>query len=421
MVYVYASTVSFRALTLPCDSLTYASLNSRVWTFQEPILARENICLCGDSKIALIDITRVATWLRYNAKFLDKLLGYSASNSVVLNDAIDQAYRFGAPQESWHARTFPTATRKRRCHMPVDRIYAGLGVVNPLQIVPDYRKTARAVYEDFAKSTIELYEDLAIFRDVLDETQRVDEQLAGLASWSPNWCQTWAATQHPKELSRLFHASDGKSCDVKFELDQDGSTILQARGVELGSIHQSFQVFEGSFAKGWDLHWQRALDMVKEQIGNVNKLKEQDLNLVTARVLVAENVVDRGRASWESLAEDFEAYIDCVQKRLVLPLQKAITNETPGVVRQARNFFDQVDSAARNRLAFSTTNKHFGLGPRTTKAGDVAVILYGLEWPAILRPVGNQFTFLGLAYVYGAMDGEALQGDEVDEKVFHIR
>ncbi|KAK8017905.1 hypothetical protein PG991_007095 [Apiospora marii] len=50
----------------------------------------------------------------------------------------------------------------------------------------------------------------------------------------------------------------------------------------------------------------------------------------------------------------------------------------------------------------------FGLGPPETQVGDRIGILFGCSVPCILRPRKDFYEFIGEAYVYGRMDGEAI-------------
>lgn len=73
----------------------------------------------------------------------------------------------------------------------------------------------------------------------------------------------------------------------------------------------------------------------------------------------------------------------------------------------------------------ATSKKLVGLGPPKTNAEDVIAILYGCSVPVILRPVCNTtgvhegYQFIGEAFIYGKMDGEALRG-EYEEKKFRL-
>lgn len=54
------------------------------------------------------------------------------------------------------------------------------------------------------------------------------------------------------------------------------------------------------------------------------------------------------------------------------------------------------------------------LVPRITTAGDIAVWITGSDHPTILRPHGNNYEVLGYAYMYGIMDGEAMEAWKAD-------
>ncbi|KAK4101241.1 hypothetical protein N658DRAFT_471647 [Parathielavia hyrcaniae] len=64
---------------------------------------------------------------------------------------------------------------------------------------------------------------------------------------------------------------------------------------------------------------------------------------------------------------------------------------------------------------------YVGLGPGETARGDVIVFLYGATAPFVLRPTGevDEYHLVGEAYIYGVMDGEAMdQG--LDEAMFEL-
>jgi hypothetical protein len=61
-----------------------------------------------------------------------------------------------------------------------------------------------------------------------------------------------------------------------------------------------------------------------------------------------------------------------------------------------------------------------GFGPPETAFGDIIVIMFGCSVPVILRPVynalgGAEFEFVGEAYIYGKMDGEAFDEEHVEQ------
>lgn len=64
--------------------------------------------------------------------------------------------------------------------------------------------------------------------------------------------------------------------------------------------------------------------------------------------------------------------------------------------------------ACINREFFLTSRDFFGLGPLIIQPGDVDVVLNGLQWPKILRPVPNRpgkYSWCGICYIHDVMDG----------------
>ena len=64
------------------------------------------------------------------------------------------------------------------------------------------------------------------------------------------------------------------------------------------------------------------------------------------------------------------------------------------------------------RRLVKTSTGYLGLASYDTLPGDIVCILFGGHVPIILRPVDGPFLFVGICYVHGIIDGEALR--EVD-------
>ncbi|KAI1078188.1 heterokaryon incompatibility protein-domain-containing protein [Whalleya microplaca] len=84
------------------------------------------------------------------------------------------------------------------------------------------------------------------------------------------------------------------------------------------------------------------------------------------------------------------------------------------------------EGTAVNRKFAVTRKGHFAMVPPTTKLGDTICVLFGGETPYILRDTGvpYEYTFVGEAYVYRMMNGEALELLETSqwkETTFKIR
>lgn len=76
--------------------------------------------------------------------------------------------------------------------------------------------------------------------------------------------------------------------------------------------------------------------------------------------------------------------------------------------------------AARYRRFFKTAIGLVGCGPHVMRKGDVLVVPENAQLPLVLRPVGEQYLYIGTAYVHGLMHGEVFDMD-VEWKWVEIR
>ncbi|KAI4608747.1 hypothetical protein J4E80_008952 [Alternaria sp. BMP 0032] len=70
--------------------------------------------------------------------------------------------------------------------------------------------------------------------------------------------------------------------------------------------------------------------------------------------------------------------------------------------------------ACQQRRMFWTEKSSYGLGPQCMQTGDMVVVLYGGNTPYVLRPRGNEYIFMGQAYVDEIMNGEVFQDSTSD-------
>lgn len=79
-----------------------------------------------------------------------------------------------------------------------------------------------------------------------------------------------------------------------------------------------------------------------------------------------------------------------------------------------QDFLDCVQRVVWGRRLIKTKSGFTGLAPEATKKQDIVAILYGLSVPVVLRHLSNAadgdnvFKMIGSCFIYGMMDGEAL-------------
>jgi hypothetical protein len=211
------------------------------------------------------------------------------------------------------------------------------------------------------------------------------------------------------------------------------SHILSVKGMEMGTIRWTAEpVANGVIERkclekaGWKIP--------DESESNVDRLPDK-----LWRTLVADRTAEGDnppfwyhRAALISMAmvvlSDPNRHFDTRE-----PLDVSADKRPPQIVAE---YLKGVQAVTWNRIfiegAPTAANSEplFGLAPPDTKENDRVCILFGCSVPCILRPCKSEngtqyFEFVGEAYIYGRMDGEALSTLSTDElkaqtKVFQI-
>lgn len=89
--------------------------------------------------------------------------------------------------------------------------------------------------------------------------------------------------------------------------------------------------------------------------------------------------------------------------------------------RRAAKFMELHHRAAYGRRFFTSKQGYMGLGPEESRYGCVIVVLLGGRTPYILRKHGkHRYRFVGECFVHGLMNGEALNCDNNNQRIFAI-
>ena len=63
-----------------------------------------------------------------------------------------------------------------------------------------------------------------------------------------------------------------------------------------------------------------------------------------------------------------------------------------------------------------TSPHHVGLGPHAMQVDDIVVILYGCQWPVVLRRHWKHYIVIGICYTDGVMHGESVSMHRAEGK-----
>jgi hypothetical protein len=75
------------------------------------------------------------------------------------------------------------------------------------------------------------------------------------------------------------------------------------------------------------------------------------------------------------------------------------------------DFLARVDVDMADWILFSTSSGYLGKTTGYPEQDDTIALLAGSEWPVILRQEGENWRYIGAAYVQGIMNGEAWPRD----------
>ena len=97
---------------------------------------------------------------------------------------------------------------------------------------------------------------------------------------------------------------------------------------------------------------------------------------------------------------------------LLPDLLQRIPDTASARAKEASTYFEAVYHSASNRRGFVTNTRHFGLGPSLTQPEDVVVILFGCQYPRVLRPIDilhDTYEFIGNCFISEIMQGEPVE------------
>jgi hypothetical protein len=297
-------------------------------------------------------------------------------------------------------------------------IFSLLGIVTDVEdapeLRPDYSLSVETVYTNFVKFNVRKYQCL----DIICKSKHLGKQ-KNLPSWVPDWSNVkeHASLGLPnfspsaeKRGCYIYRASQGRPPNYDI-LNND--TILSVEALLIDKISQM-----GTECSMGDEQFYR--DIVSWQSLVLNNMKESYIgggSIITAfnRTMCADQTRagmraqpgERGIFEAMAMAESGELP-ESFRKGMGLTLEERqdewVSDATKAVTLRA----------ARRRLII-TEKGYMGLGPRDVARGDVVAILIGCNVPVILRPTGDNWFFVGEAYVCGIMDGELIPREGMTE------
>jgi hypothetical protein len=420
---------------------------SRMWTTQEIVLSSKCSICYGESTMPWVDFSKAAMlifetssrtsssfdgfltmWTLWCTKGMT-LNASTASNVLILSLAL---------------ALDRVATDDR------DKIFAFYGIFKGYNLdfpVPDYSKSAAAVFAEAANTVIKITKSLLILSLVNN-----NDRLPGLPSWVPDWRDAgFAQPILPPEHDFMFF----KTREPVFS---EGDRLLHVFGRVFGRIascsdsYREYPIFTNirpetvaERVAAEELNRVRVLqdwtrtalslgsyptgqDLSTAYFGTVTQgFRNLGSGLKGSNGASSAPMSDKAFYAWNRLLLVnelmYQYYVD--RPDLVVPGFSSVDPQDPAFwaisnlyasqklsVADTWNVHNNVLPRAENRALFTTDNGYLGIAFHTIQQGDLVVLLSHAGVPMVIRPVdGARYQFVAPAYVHPLADSVALVGE----------
>ncbi|KAK3368022.1 heterokaryon incompatibility protein-domain-containing protein [Podospora didyma] len=409
-------------------ALTQRQYFNRVWVKQEITLARKAVVTCGrrscsaeEFHAATLFYGMLATWetLEWRAGRHERVPGSFSLEELmaapggpwdlmrleVANPAVGaffaarRKHQMSEEMQPLHELLHTSYVRSGvvglQCGDPRDKIFGLLGIVSDgqdLGVVPDYSKTADEVYEMVARALITKQGRIDILKWC--RSRRMDAP-----TWVPDFRADIAYTWTDEVGVPLFKATSTlkQPEDILSQGPADDMSI-RLRGLCLDVVKSVGTPFAHDGDQALD---QKAARKTFEEIDT----------FMESSIYPREQWID---AIWRIPICDREmhptsSYFERATERSKEQFVTLLSGDTLRISETTMSYQTSMQYRDGARPILSEKG-YVGLASSETEAGDVICCLYGGSTPFVLRAVENGIHLLvGEAYVYGIMDGEALE------------
>ncbi|CAM1503541.1 Fc.00g011320.m01.CDS01 [Cosmosporella sp. VM-42] len=421
-------------------ALSHREYFNRVWVKQEVTLARNAVVMCGRKSTdpesfhaailfhGLLVMWEGVEWsagrlTRFPGPFsMEELMAASTPwdllKTVSVNPAIGSLFaarrkhqisqEMRPLHELLHTSYVRSGAIGLQCKDPRDKIFGLLGIVGDaaeLGIVSDYSKTAEEVYEGVARAMITKQGHIDILKWC--RSRRCDPP-----TWVPDFNADIAYPWTDEMGTPLFKAatSRAQTQETPDTYPADPKSI-RLRGVYLEAVTAVGSAYiydaEETFNQ---MAVRKMFQELRDFLESKSIYAKKDWIDANWRIPIC----DRERQPESGY---FQRATDSSKEEFIALSTKLMDENVMAQTLSYQASMEYVDGAR----PILSGNGYVGLGPKETQPGDIICLLFGASVPFVLRPSDNGAYFLvGEAYVYGVMDGEAME-KELREVTFELK
>jgi len=406
----------------------------RRWIIQEIVKSNYAIAVCGRETIPWVSIENVVIGL--NSRGLlsliiqeeDEQMGFNAVTNIGL-------IRIGMAERSLFS--LMKGTWLFECTSPHDRLYSLLGLASNLHeygnIKPDYALSHVDVFRKFAASSILIRKDLDLLPacSVSEPpfpswVQQFDKYsvLGNIKVPESGW--SFNATKHTHVQCSISDDEQvlcvsGKAVDtIKSIVPSVANTPLTEFPGDLDKLRA---IFEGSSVKFDSLACQATYMLAARKLAAGDDMESFSLGSKKyerfCRTILCDAPYQRQRAS-SAFAEPLTK-VFALQELLCGDPSPEVGDRFAENIDVLQSIGSMLDVVTFHRSFCITGEGRMGQMPQNAKVGDLVCVLFGGNVPYILRPRGDGgYTYVGDCFVYGLMDGEAMDMEDTKAQEFAL-
>jgi len=369
------------------DELLQAPWWDRAWVVQEAFLAQHAVVQCGYHLIQFDDLCKFIT----NPAVTGRLPGLQSFAVFNLATTV-QGLRNAVGDPRYVMLDLAHKFRHRIATDPRDKLYAFMGLLDNEkdQLIPiDYSKGDEAVFQDFAKASINRYGNLLVVALAADHSSNTSwsglwglhtdttgilnqywpdlPMLTGFDNTIPFWRgglddRRW----YPLQVPEKYLAAGGHPAMCTTDLADPAMISVK------GFTYDTVAVVGVKPLMKFFTSWWIILDMWEALAFQSSSAPEQVKRVAFDRTITA-NIPGAPVPNWR----------DWAPRTRTSGVSEKVKPNKP----QEATIQDIMELACGNRRFLVTKNGTFGLGPSDTKVGDPVCVLLGSEIPFILERV----------------------------------
>jgi hypothetical protein len=394
----------------------------RMWVVQEVNAIANITVLCGDVNISW-------DWLGLAAAFIPTTWFDIEDVSTLFEGTFIRnadKMRHRSALRSWNVYQIMSYTSDFRATDPRDQIYGKLGLEafarSGLHVEPNYDKSVKQVYLDFAVSGMNHFQNL----DVLSFASFRNAQRDNIPSWVPLWNENLVMSSILVQFGNWnWKADGGERKEKPFDVRND---FLFVEGVVLDQVLRSIYVDSEGWRPSYARNKKNSLYQLWQQECRSHEPEfNKSSQIEDPRFLgLAASIVAGVQDTYHRITDDWVGFQKRVTSFMNLSILDKAERSYSALTESEETWFHyrwRAQACTAGRVLFETNSGYVGLGPQSLQKNDLVCVLYGGKVPFILRPDGDHYKFVGESYVHGFMEGEViemLRAGELKEQEFQI-